>query len=405
MILFVSLICLVIIIILSARAVIELHCTERSCVFVLCFEYYERWLWRIDCYEGHGNSVYQNVSIRQRAFDLFVYVPDLNDIMETIQRILCICWMQNYFTGGFEKSVKWNISIESWSTKPSSCLLTSIEIYQYTSLAVHISSTERHHILISIRDIFLSSHSLNPTYPLKLGKNFWVKHQDNHPNDQQQPLLQAFSKHTQSNSLDPEYVDFARDIQVPEPSQSDLRAIGMPARGRIAPVYRQYSRDWLGQGTSLLHSSAFNKGSAFPAEERKTFKLHGLLPPNIQTLDEQVRRAYEQYSSRQDDLAKNTFMASMKMQSEVLYYRVCWLSFFPPVLTIIMLTGWYAATSRSFQRDVRCDLYTDWRWCYTELLAVISETRRLLFEYYRSGQNWRMSIEFWWWWGCWLYRG
>ncbi|ODM18293.1 hypothetical protein SI65_06164 [Aspergillus cristatus] len=76
------------------------------------------------------------------------------------------------------------------------------------------------------------------------------------------------------------------------------------------------------EGTSLLHSSAFNKGSAFPAEERKTFKLHGLLPPNIQTLDEQVRRAYEQYSSRQDDLAKNTFMASMKMQSEVLYYRL-----------------------------------------------------------------------------------
>lgn len=71
-----------------------------------------------------------------------------------------------------------------------------------------------------------------------------------------------------------------------------------------------------------MHSSAFNKGSAFPAEERKTFKLHGLLPPNIQTLDEQVRRAYEQYSSRQDDLAKNTFMASMKMQSEVLYYRL-----------------------------------------------------------------------------------
>lgn len=73
----------------------------------------------------------------------------------------------------------------------------------------------------------------------------------------------------------------------------------------------------------LLRSAAFNKGSAFPKEERRVFGLHGLLPPNIQTLDEQVRRAYEQYSSRTDDLAKNTFMASMKMQSEVLYYKVC----------------------------------------------------------------------------------
>lgn len=50
--------------------------------------------------------------------------------------------------------------------------------------------------------------------------------------------------------------------------------------------------------------------------------LHGLLPPNIQTLDEQVQRAYDQYCSRGDDLAKNTFLASMKAQSEVLYYKV-----------------------------------------------------------------------------------
>lgn len=73
----------------------------------------------------------------------------------------------------------------------------------------------------------------------------------------------------------------------------------------------------------LLHSSAFNKGSAFSSEERRVFGLHGLLPPNIQSPKDQVRRAYEQYSSRTDDLAKNTFMASMKMQSEVLYYKVC----------------------------------------------------------------------------------
>ncbi|KAF2274443.1 uncharacterized protein EI97DRAFT_451752 [Westerdykella ornata] len=62
--------------------------------------------------------------------------------------------------------------------------------------------------------------------------------------------------------------------------------------------------------------------SAFTAEERKTFKLHGLLPPNVQTLEEQVRRAYEQYSSRPTDIAKNTFMTSMKEQNEVLYYRL-----------------------------------------------------------------------------------
>jgi len=83
----------------------------------------------------------------------------------------------------------------------------------------------------------------------------------------------------------------------------------------------------LDQGTALLASPYHNKGSAFPSNERKEFKLYGLLPPNVQTLDEQVHRAYEQYSSRPNDLAKNTFMTSMKEQNEVLFYKVsCWLT-------------------------------------------------------------------------------
>ncbi|CEL03575.1 Putative Malic enzyme [Aspergillus calidoustus] len=75
-------------------------------------------------------------------------------------------------------------------------------------------------------------------------------------------------------------------------------------------------------GANLLGNSYYNKGSAFPAAERQKFGLHGLLPPNIQTLDEQVARAYEQYASRPGDLAKNTFMASMKAQNQVLFYRL-----------------------------------------------------------------------------------
>ncbi|KAL9599397.1 MAG: hypothetical protein Q9179_003569 [Wetmoreana sp. 5 TL-2023] len=75
-------------------------------------------------------------------------------------------------------------------------------------------------------------------------------------------------------------------------------------------------------GAALLRSPYHNKGSAFPPEEREAFKLYGLLPPNVQTLDEQVQRAYQQYSSRADALAKNTFMTSMKEQNEVLYYKL-----------------------------------------------------------------------------------
>ncbi|KAL4920620.1 hypothetical protein BDW62DRAFT_215883 [Aspergillus aurantiobrunneus] len=76
------------------------------------------------------------------------------------------------------------------------------------------------------------------------------------------------------------------------------------------------------EGAPLLGNATYNKGSAHPDNERRDFKLHGLLPPNIQTLDEQVERAYQQYRSRPNDLAKNTFMASMKAQNLVLYYKL-----------------------------------------------------------------------------------
>jgi malate dehydrogenase (oxaloacetate-decarboxylating) len=75
-------------------------------------------------------------------------------------------------------------------------------------------------------------------------------------------------------------------------------------------------------GTALLSTPYFNKGAGFTAEERDQFKLTGLLPQHVATLDAQVKRAYQQYSTRQDDLAKNTFMTSLAEQNQVLYYRV-----------------------------------------------------------------------------------
>ena len=71
-----------------------------------------------------------------------------------------------------------------------------------------------------------------------------------------------------------------------------------------------------------MHSPQFNKGSAHSEEERKEFGLYGFLPPNVQTLEEQVSRAYEQYCSRGDNIQKNSFMTSMYEQNEVLYFKV-----------------------------------------------------------------------------------
>ncbi|KAL2139015.1 hypothetical protein VTI28DRAFT_5896 [Corynascus sepedonium] len=76
------------------------------------------------------------------------------------------------------------------------------------------------------------------------------------------------------------------------------------------------------RGTMLLNHAYFNKGSAFSAQERRDFQLSGLLPQSVQTLEQQVQRAYEQYLARPDNLAKNTFLTSMKEQNEVLYFKL-----------------------------------------------------------------------------------
>lgn len=86
-------------------------------------------------------------------------------------------------------------------------------------------------------------------------------------------------------------------------------------------------------GTVLLNTPYFNRGSAHSAEERREFNLTGLIPPGIQTLEQQVERAYQQYTSRHDDLAKNTFLTSLKEQNLVLYFKVrpcrlCYITWF-----------------------------------------------------------------------------
>ncbi|KFA48962.1 hypothetical protein S40293_02503 [Stachybotrys chartarum IBT 40293] len=69
-------------------------------------------------------------------------------------------------------------------------------------------------------------------------------------------------------------------------------------------------------GDALLNTAYLNKGSAFPPEERRQFNLTSLLPQSVQTLEQQTKRAYEQYSTRDDDLAKNTFLTSLKLLQE-----------------------------------------------------------------------------------------
>ena len=72
----------------------------------------------------------------------------------------------------------------------------------------------------------------------------------------------------------------------------------------------------------MLETPLLNKGSAFSRRERELFNLSGLLPPRYESIDEQVERAYMQYSSFRTDLNKHIYLRSMQDHNETLYYRL-----------------------------------------------------------------------------------
>jgi hypothetical protein len=76
------------------------------------------------------------------------------------------------------------------------------------------------------------------------------------------------------------------------------------------------------KGEALLTSPRLNKGTAFTAEERKAFDLNGRLPYRVNSIDDQLHRAWAQYNSHETDIRKNAFLQSLKAQNWVLYYTL-----------------------------------------------------------------------------------
>ena len=76
------------------------------------------------------------------------------------------------------------------------------------------------------------------------------------------------------------------------------------------------------RGMDLLDTPLLNKGTAFTEEERSKFGLHGLLPPHIEELTEQVLRAYEAYQHEDNDVERHIYLRALQDTNEVLFYRL-----------------------------------------------------------------------------------
>ncbi len=76
------------------------------------------------------------------------------------------------------------------------------------------------------------------------------------------------------------------------------------------------------EGKELIQDPLLNKGTAFSENERKEFKLNGLLPPEVLTIKTQAKRIMKNYRRINDDLEKYIFLESLHDRNETLYYYV-----------------------------------------------------------------------------------
>src|ERR1051326_4032760 len=75
-------------------------------------------------------------------------------------------------------------------------------------------------------------------------------------------------------------------------------------------------------GKELIDDPMLNKGTAFTLEERNEWGLLGLLPPYVETLDEQVIRAYEAFQRKDHDIERHIYLRALQDTNEVLFYRL-----------------------------------------------------------------------------------
>ncbi|UYM18112.1 NAD-dependent malic enzyme [Endozoicomonas euniceicola] len=75
-------------------------------------------------------------------------------------------------------------------------------------------------------------------------------------------------------------------------------------------------------GRMLLENPLLNKGTAFTLEERSELDLHGLLPPRVETLEEQCRRAYKSFSIKPTPILKHIYLRSLQDTNETLFFAL-----------------------------------------------------------------------------------
>ena len=74
------------------------------------------------------------------------------------------------------------------------------------------------------------------------------------------------------------------------------------------------------RGHEILNNPFLNKGTAFTMEERKELGLLGILPPYVQTIEEQAEQAYQNFLRKPSNLEKRHLLMEIFNTNRTLFY-------------------------------------------------------------------------------------
>jgi malate dehydrogenase (oxaloacetate-decarboxylating) len=84
---------------------------------------------------------------------------------------------------------------------------------------------------------------------------------------------------------------------------------------------REYMEMYL-EGIALLRLAMTNKGTAFTPEERVALGLDGLLPPQVNTMEQQLERVYGGFRREPSPIAKYQYLRALQERNEILFYAL-----------------------------------------------------------------------------------
>lgn len=76
------------------------------------------------------------------------------------------------------------------------------------------------------------------------------------------------------------------------------------------------------KGKQLIANPLLNKGTAFSAEERERLNLLGLIPSHVETIEEQLQRAYASFLRKESVLERYSYLRQLQDTNETLFYAL-----------------------------------------------------------------------------------